>query len=91
VDSDWKLDLFASLIRITNYCKSSVVIIAYSTIKAHLIFTLRELVYLQTFRLPWPMSEGLTSADFPSSFLYLELSFNWNSLELEFFWDQLSN
>jgi hypothetical protein len=68
VDSDWKLDLFASLTTTTNYNKSSTVITAYITLKACLIFTLREPVFLPTSRLPWPMPEVLASADSSSIF-----------------------
>jgi hypothetical protein len=61
---DWKLDLFAPLITTTNYNISSTVVTAKVTVKAHLIFTLLEPVFLPTSRLPWPMPEVLTSTDF---------------------------
>jgi hypothetical protein len=41
---------------------------------AHLIFTLQELVFLATFRLPWPMHEVLASTDSCSIFLHLSNS-----------------
>jgi hypothetical protein len=41
VDSDWKVDLFASLTTATIYNKSSTIITADINLKAHLNFTLR--------------------------------------------------
>jgi hypothetical protein len=55
------------------------VITASITLKAHVIFILLELVFLPTSRLLWPMPEVLASTNFSSVFLYLELSFSWNS------------
>jgi hypothetical protein len=86
VYSDWKLDLFASLITTTNYNKSSTVTTAYITLKVHSIFTLRELVFHPTSRLQWPMTEVLASADFSSIFcdpiVFLEI-YNLISRNLE--------
>jgi hypothetical protein len=56
VYSDWKLDLSASRITATNY-KSSTVITALITLKAHSIFTFLELVFLPTFRFLWSMPQ----------------------------------
>jgi hypothetical protein len=78
VDSDWQLDLFAAY-NPTNYNKLSAVIIAYITLKAHLNFILRKLVFLQISWLPWPMPEVLTSTDFSFFFLHLEISLSRNS------------
>jgi hypothetical protein len=48
-DYDWKLDLFVSLQGTTNYNKSSIVITAYITLKAHLLQS------SSTSRIQWPM------------------------------------
>jgi hypothetical protein len=79
VDSDCKLDLFASLVTTTIYNESSTVITAYIILKAHSIFNLRELVFLPTSRLPWPIPEVVPSTDFSSIFLYTQVSLSWNS------------
>jgi hypothetical protein len=73
VDSDCKLAVSASLTTTTNYSKSPTIITAQITLKPHLIFTLRELPFLPTSRLPWPMPEVLASTDFSSTSLYLDL------------------
>jgi hypothetical protein len=62
---------FVSLKATTNYSKSSIVIAAPITPKTHSIFTLRELVFLPTSRLPWPMPKVLVSSDLSSIFSYL--------------------
>jgi hypothetical protein len=77
VDLDCNLDLFASLITTTNYNKYSIVIPAWIILKAHLTFTLRELIFLTTSQLPWPMPNVLALIDSSSIF---ELSLSWNSL-----------
>jgi hypothetical protein len=62
VDSDWKLDLFASLTVTTEYNKPTV-ITAWIIFKAYLIFTLRELIFLPIFRPPCSMPEIMASTD----------------------------
>jgi hypothetical protein len=79
VDSDWKLDLFALLITTTNHSKCSAVITAWTTLKAHSIFTLWELAFLPSSRLLGTMPKALASTDFSLLFLYFELSLSWKS------------
>jgi hypothetical protein len=79
IDSDWKLDLFASFITKKIYNKSSTFITAYVILKADLIFTLREPFFLATSRFQWPILQVLASTGFTSIFLHLEFSVRWNS------------
>jgi hypothetical protein len=68
--------LFTRLTTKTNYDKSSTVVTAYITFKAHSIFTFLELVFLQTSQLPWPIQ--LTSVRSCSN-TFTKSRCNWNS------------
>jgi hypothetical protein len=48
----------------SSYNNSSTVITSWTTLEAYLIFTLWELAFLPTSRLPWPMLKILAATNF---------------------------